>query len=425
MNESRRKVINFLSSHGLDVESYKKDAFLPDFISECEKGLAGEESSLRMLPSFIEGGHLPMGFVLVIDLGGTNLRVHLLRREELVFSKRYSMLGVHQEITKEHFFDQLAEYIFPLVEHVEEIKCCFSYPAEIQEDGDAKILSLAKEVKIKGIEGSLLGEELNKSLLKKGVKDKKKIIILNDTTATLLSGYHSYKRYSSYIGVVLGTGFNVAYIEQTNNIGKLKGKFDSQEMIINTEAGCYSRNIIKSTFDKILEEKTLAKEYMWEKMISGAYLGELSTIALRIGAEENFFSKESSKILKDISHINTKALNEYIIDYQKSEIYLNNRIRNESDLEKIYFVFHIMIERSVWLLALAVASIMIKSNGGRSPLAPLCISIDGSTINNVKNYKNKFYLSLKEILKNKGIFFYFNQVEDATIRGSILAKSIL
>lgn len=210
MNESRREVINFLSSHGLDVESYKKDAFLPDFISECDKGLSGEKSSLRMLPSFIEAGHLPTGFALVLDLGGTNLRVYLLRREEVIYSKRYSMMGVKEKISKDQFFDQLAEYIFPLVEHVEEIKCCFSYPTEIQENGDAKILSMAKEVQIDGIEGSLLGEELNKSLSKKGIKENKKIVILNDTTATLLSGYHNYKRYSSYIGVVLGTGFNVA-----------------------------------------------------------------------------------------------------------------------------------------------------------------------------------------------------------------------
>ena len=46
------------------------------FLSEMEKGLAGEESSLRMIPTYVGvDGKIPQGAkAAVLDAGGTNFR---------------------------------------------------------------------------------------------------------------------------------------------------------------------------------------------------------------------------------------------------------------------------------------------------------------------------------------------------------------
>jgi hexokinase len=100
-------------------------------------------------------------------------------------------------------------------------------------------------VKVRDVEGGLIGKNLIDALKKRGCNEEKSFIILNDTVATLLAGKAASpdRVFDSYIGFILGTGTNICYSEKCSNIGKvpeLKGKDGS--MLINIESGAYARH---------------------------------------------------------------------------------------------------------------------------------------------------------------------------------------
>jgi hexokinase len=55
---------------------------------------------------------------------------------------------------------------------------------------------------------------------------------------------HAYSQPNTFIGVILGTGTNAAYVESMDNIVKFNGERISREMIINTEWGAVSDTIL-------------------------------------------------------------------------------------------------------------------------------------------------------------------------------------
>lgn len=87
------------------------------------------------------------------------------------------------------------------------------------------------------------------------------VAILNDTTGTLVNGIYLDKE--CVIGVVIGSGTNIAYIEKVENIEKLdknlRNKLD--KIIINTECGTFgddgSIDFAKTKFDKKTDEGSL------------------------------------------------------------------------------------------------------------------------------------------------------------------------
>lgn len=103
--------------------------------------------------------------------------------------------------------------------------------------------------------------------------------LVNDTVGTLIS--HAYVDTATYMGVILGTGSNAAYVERIENIPKWKGPPPSTgEMIINMEWGAWGQDgIILPTTEydqKVDRASPNPQKQSYEKMISGLYLGELT-----------------------------------------------------------------------------------------------------------------------------------------------------
>lgn len=69
-------------------------------VLEMERGLAGKDSSIPMIPTYVSNqGTLPIGEpVVVIDAGGTNFRCALVSLEEDGFDIKY--LGQHRTIAE-------------------------------------------------------------------------------------------------------------------------------------------------------------------------------------------------------------------------------------------------------------------------------------------------------------------------------------
>lgn len=110
--------------------------------------------------------------------------------------------------------------------------------------------------------------------------------LVNDTVGTLMS--HAYRDPETSIGVILGTGTNAAYIEHTaelKKLGPLAATASSDSiMIVNTEWGAFDNECMVlplTKYDKQLDAASLFPgQQVFEKMISGMYLGELTRLVL-------------------------------------------------------------------------------------------------------------------------------------------------
>lgn len=99
--------------------------------------------------------------------------------------------------------------------------------------------------------------------------------LLNDTVGTLASG--RYNDPDVTMGIILGTGTNGAYVEETKKITKLKSKnLANENMIINTEWGGYMSPLLPMTADDYATDEAGSNPGVcyFEKLISGLYMGE-------------------------------------------------------------------------------------------------------------------------------------------------------
>ena len=241
------KIEQFLAKYGLLAENIDANELIGVFMAEMESGLAGRDSSLAMIPTYVSADRdIPVNErVIVIDAGGTNLRVAVVffdenNRGHIEDFSSYPMPGSQSEVSADAFFDRFAQYIQPVLDKSNKIGFCFSYPAEISPDMDGRLLKWTKEMKAPEVIGRYIGRGLLDALGSAGAG--KSVVILNDTVATLLAGKAAdNKRYGSYVGFILGTGTNIAYLEKNRNILKADHADPSGSQIINVESGGFSK----------------------------------------------------------------------------------------------------------------------------------------------------------------------------------------
>jgi len=230
MSAPGNTMIQFLEKEELLPESVPFDSSVEGFMEEMEKGLKGNPSSLAMIPAWVsaEKSIVPEERVIVLDAGGTNFRAATYSFDSAGnprvehFSKS-EMPGTSGPISRDRFFRDIAEKMELSVRDSEKIGFCFSYPTEIHPDGDGRLVHFTKEVKAPEVEGQLIVANLNAVLKSRGFPTPRKTVLLNDTVATLLAGKvaSSLHGFDGYIGFILGTGTNCAYVENNEKIGKL------------------------------------------------------------------------------------------------------------------------------------------------------------------------------------------------------------
>lgn len=228
----------------LDNEQLK--AIARSFKEKVEKGLNTENAEIQCIPTFItpKADNIN-GKSLVLDLGGTNYRVALVD-----FSK--SVPDIHPNngwkkdmsimkslgYTQEELFKELADMITGIKREEEmPIGYCFSYPTESVPGGDAKLLRWTKGVDIKEMIGKYIGNPLLNYLNEKNKIKFTDIKVLNDTVASLFAGLTD-NSYDAYIGLIVGTGTNMATFIPADKIKKLNPADNIQGMIpVNLESG--------------------------------------------------------------------------------------------------------------------------------------------------------------------------------------------
>lgn len=445
----RARVEDFLDRHSLNPDGIGMEGLCDYFIREMEKGLAGQKSSLPMIPSYCSPDVSPKAGekVIVIDAGGTNLRTCLVEFDPSLKPivhdfRRTRMPGFDREICAREFFGVFADEVERLVEQSDRIAFCFSYAATILPDHDGVPIGFSKEIKAPEVIGMRLGENLLAELARRGHDvSSKKVIILNDTVTTLLAAlaHNTEGRYDGCIGFILGTGTNTAYIERNSRIQKLPEGHDMVgSQIINVESGCL--DICLGDIDRRFLESTVnPKAYNFEKMISGAYLGPLGRYVIAAAVEEGLFSNgfasrfgelcpQGSLETKDISCFLESqdspsdfpcdgGANSYDCGFSQDNVLVKCCDGGEEDSDILCELLTAFISRAAKLTAVNLSAAVLMTGFGKDPDHPVLINADGTTFYKTAYLRSFTQEYLDAFLSQKGRYAEFTRIEDSPIIG--------
>ena len=289
----------------LDNEQLKVIAC--SFRDKIEEGLKTENAEIQCIPTFItpQTTHIN-GKSLVLDLGGTNYRVAIVDFNKAAPTvhpnngwKKDMSIMKSAGYTREELFKELADMIVGIKREEEiPIGYCFSYPAESVPGGDAKLLRWTKGVDIKEMIGEFIGKPLLDYLNERNKIKFTDIKVLNDTIASLFAGLTD-SSYDAYIGLIVGTGTNMATFIPADKIQKLNPAYNAQGMIpVNLESGNFHPPFLTAVDDTVDAISGNPGKQRFEKAVSGMYLGDILKAAFPLEEfEEKFDARKLTAIM--------------------------------------------------------------------------------------------------------------------------------
>jgi hexokinase len=336
----------------------------------------------------------------------------------------YPMPGTKGELSREEFFDTIAAYLLPVYDRSDRIGFCFSFPTEILPCVDGRILNLNKEVRVRGISGAVIGENLAKSFAKMGRPGPKKLAVLNDTAAALLCGMTSSggRLYGGYVGFILGTGTNTCYIERNGRIRKAPTLLSKPGCtLVNLESGGYGK-APRGLMDERMDAKTATPgDHKLEKMVSGAYQGALMMEILRQGALDGLFSPDFCRRLDQIGSLAAKELDEFC-DFPSGDNTLAVCAQDERDRLTVFYLIDAISERTARLVSINLGAVLTKTGSGANPRFPACVCAEGTTFYKSRLFRKKLdYCVRTELNDRMGLYCEFVKRENATLTGTAAA----
>lgn len=259
---------------------------------KIEEGLKADNQEILAIPTHIAPkSDIADEKVLALDWGGTNFRAAIVEykngKASIIEDIKCRLSRVETNgFDQDKLLHTMAEFIASLKKldsSVTKIGYCFSYPAASRLNGDAILLRWTKGIDIPDMIGKPVGESLVKYL--NNHKDINTtfvdIKVINDTVACLFAGLPEVTEkkvpYDSYIGLIVGTGTNMAALMPLNNIEKLNTK-DEKVIPVNLESGNFvppHLTVVDGLVDSMSNNKGSQR---FEKAISGGYLGEIFKI---------------------------------------------------------------------------------------------------------------------------------------------------
>jgi len=244
-------------------------------------GLQEEGTEIKCLPTYIHPRKDGIkGEATVFDLGGTNFRVATVsvgNQSKVTGTTERDITEMKNKgFSREDLFSAQARTLSQVdVPADAPIGYCFSYPAKSLTDGDAELIKWTKGVSIPDMEGKPVGKPLLKYLNENGTSRFTDIKVVNDTITSLFAGLLN-PGFDAYIGLIVGTGTNMATFFPSEYIPKIRNmKGWSGETPVNLESGNFYPPHLTEIDDRV-DTKSDNKGYQrFEKAISGMYLGRV------------------------------------------------------------------------------------------------------------------------------------------------------
>ncbi|XP_018373133.1 PREDICTED: hexokinase type 2 isoform X3 [Trachymyrmex cornetzi] len=411
---------------------------------EINKGLSREthdDAVVKCFTTYVQD--LPNGTekgnFLALDLGGTNFRVLLITLDRQNFDMKSKIYAIPQSLmlgTGTQLFDHIAQCLALFVKdlnlqnEVLPLGFTFSFPLTQYGLTEGHLVRWTKGFNCSGV----IGEDVV-ALLEDAISRRKDVkidvcAILNDTTGTLMSC--AWKNRNCRIGLIVGTGSNACYVEKTKNVQcAIPGNYSSgkPDMLINTEWGAFGEqdvlDFVITEFDRAIDENSInPNKQLFEKMISGMYMGELTRLVLEKLVNAGFlFGGKCPNDLRKRGKFFTKYVSE--IENDPKGRYTNCRdvlaelgMRNVSDqdCENVRYVCSVVSRRAAHLVSAGIAALLNKIGENN-----VTVGIDGSVYRFHPHFHDLMTAKISELQNYK---FDLMLSEDGSGRGAALVAAV-
>ncbi len=412
----KEKAELFLQNCGQACKNINAEEQINLFLEEMNKGLT-DKSSLPMVPTYLQPSTdiVKNEKKILLDAGGTNFRsavgyfdedgvveIHHLTKSQMLTAR----------VSKEAFYDHIAKQIVPLADEGGDVGYCFSYNVAMDKDIDGTVVALSKELDNPSLVGTRVGQ-CTLDALKQYNQKERKICILNDTVATLLGGlaFRIGKKYSAHLGFIFGTGINVCYVENTENIHKVSD-FEKEKMIINVESASYNKLPV-GELDRIVMNNTAEPDRSpLEKMTSGKYFSDLAYQALFKASIDGLFTAKTN-----LKPFETKDVSCFLMD-ETNDLY--RMFKNTADRTLAKFILKELVDRSAKISAISLTATAMKNHDGSNN--PVCIVCEGTTFNKLTGYRDALERYLDLYFGERGMTYEIvREGQELNLVGSLLA----
>ncbi|KAF7236691.1 Hexokinase-2 [Varanus komodoensis] len=385
------------------------------FRKDMEKGLAADTNptaAVKMLPTYVRStpDGTEEGDFLALDLGGTNFRVLRVKVSDNG-SKKVEMENRIYTIPEElmrgsgvQLFDHIAECLANFMDQLQmkdkklPLGFTFSFPcsqSKLDEDFDIDVVA-----------------------------------VVNDTVGTMMAC--GYDDHNCEVGLIVGTGSNACYMEEMRHIDLVEG--DEGRMCINMEWGAFgddgSLNDIRTEFDKDIDMGSLNQgKQLFEKMISGMYMGELVRLILvKMAKEELLFNGRLTTDLLTTGHFETKyvsAIEKETEGLSKAREILEKLGLEPSDEDCVATqrICEIVSTRSANLCGAALAAVLrrIKENKGLDRLRST-VGVDGTVYKKHPHFARRLHKTVRRLVPDCDVRFI--RSEDGSGKGAAMVTAV-
>uniref|UniRef100_A0A8C9ZMY3 Hexokinase-2 n=1 Tax=Sander lucioperca TaxID=283035 RepID=A0A8C9ZMY3_SANLU len=415
-----KKIDKYLYSMRFSDETLKE--ITQRFRRELVKGLGRDTNPtavLKMLPTFVRS--IPdgseKGDFIALDLGGSNfriLRVRVSHEKKQTVQMESQIYDTPEDIihgSGTGLFDHVAECLGDFMEkhNIKDKKLpvgfTFSFPCQQTKLDEGFLITWTKRFKTSGVEGMDVVKLLNKAIQKRGVR---------------------------YVFLCLGTGTNACYMEELRHIDQVEG--DEGRMCVNTEWGAFGDDgrleDIRTEFDREIDRGSLNPgKQLFEKMVSGMYIGELVRLILvKMAREGLLFEGRITPELLTKGKLETKHIS--AIEKSKEGLTKAREILTRLGVEPshddciaVQHVCTIVSFRSANLIAATLAGILLrlKENKGVARLRTT-VGIDGSLYKMHPQYARRLHKTVRRLVPDSDVRFLLS--ESGSGKGAAMVTAV-
>ncbi|KAJ3053923.1 glucokinase [Rhizophlyctis rosea] len=386
------------------------------FVHDMQRGLKRENALIKMLPSYVTKRPTgnERGTYLALDLGGTNFRVcevtfatGQVRTKQRKFTVSDELKTGPGHLLFDFFADCVALFLdengIPRDTNMK-LGFTFSFPCHQEALNRGRLIRWTKGFTASGVVGEDVVKLLQDAFHRKGLSINVTALV-NDTVGTLIS--HAYIDPLTQAGIILGTGSNAAYVERISEIKKWDGpKSASNEMVINMEWGNWGSDKIAlplTAYDlKVDRASPNPGQQLYEKMISGMYLGEITRyIMLDLISTGELFRGQRSVELEKPYNFDTANMSrierDHTTDMSDTNMLLKTVYNIDSTLKdrrNLKQICQLVSTRAARLAAVGISAIVTKTNR----LNGATVGIDGSVYEHYQHFGNHVKDALRELL---------------------------
>ncbi|KAI6199294.1 hypothetical protein M3Y96_00611700 [Aphelenchoides besseyi] len=411
-----------------------------------EEGLdpqTAPKAAVKMLPSYVRAipNGSERGDFLALDLGGTNFRVLLIRLEASKSDISSRIFRVPDHVMKgtgEALFDHIASCLARFMEDHQlkgatrlPLGFTFSFPCKQEGLTQARLLNWTKGFNASGVVGKDVVTMLREACKRRGDIDLDVAAVLNDTTGTMMAC--GFQEPTCGCGVICGTGTNACYMEKTERILKMKSELAASkneglpnEMIVNTEWGAFgddgALDFVRTKYDKLLDKATINPgRQLFEKMISGMFLGELVRVVLeRLARSGNLFNGVASAVSTPGSfptnRIATRRRESVFEDTTKE---IGCDLVTPTDCYNVAYVCTIISDRAAYLCAAGISTLIRRMH---KPY--VTVGVDGSVFRFHPTFMYLLESKIDDLLNDDALDFQLMLSEDGSGVGAALVAAV-